>query len=96
MNKRVIIVLLVGLNLLLLATLFIGNYRLPAAFAQATPLAQNYLMVTGEIRDGVDALYVVDLASRRLHAFVPNRDLANRRFFHVGYRDLQKEFRGQK
>jgi hypothetical protein len=96
MTKRAIIVLLVGLNLVLLATLIIGNYRLPAAYAQATPLAQNYLMVTGEIRDGVDALYIVDLASRRMHAFVPNRDQMNRRIFHVGYRDLQKEFRGGK
>ncbi len=94
MTKRAIIVLLVGLNLLLAATLILSAYRLPAAYAQAAPLGQNYLMVAAEIRAGVDGLYVIDLAQRRIHVFVPNRDLANRRLFHAGWRDLNKEFRG--
>jgi hypothetical protein len=96
MSKRAIIVLLTGANLLLLAVLILANYRLPAAYAQAAPLAQNYLMVAGEIRDSQDALYVIDLASRRLHAFVTNRAQNDRRIFHAGVRDLQREFRAGK
>jgi hypothetical protein len=96
MSKRATIVLLVGINLVLLATLIIGNYQLPAAYGQAAPLAQNYLMVAGEVRDGQDVLYVIDLASRRLHAFITNRTQNDRRIFHAGVRDLQREFRAGK
>lgn len=96
MSKKSIIVLLTGVNLLLLAVLILANYRLPAAYAQAAPLAQNYLMVAGEIRDGQDALYVIDLSSRRLHAFLTNRARNDRRVFHAGVRDLQREFRADK
>ena len=94
MTKRGLIVLLVGVNLVLLASLILMNWRPAAAYAQATPLGQNYLMVAAEIKDGVDALYVVDLTQRRMHAFVPSRDYNDRRLFYVGFRDLQRDFRG--
>lgn len=94
MTKRALIVLLIGLNLVLLATLILAAWRPPAANAQPAPLGQNYLMVAGEINDGVDGLYMVDLSQRRLHVFVPNRDINNRRIFHMGFRDLQRDFRG--
>lgn len=94
MSKRAIIVLLVGANLLLLSVLILQTWRLPAAHAQAMPLGHNYVMVAGEVRDSVDALYIVDMARRRLHVFVPNRDQRNRRLFHVAARDLQRDFRG--
>jgi hypothetical protein len=94
MTKRAIIVLLVGVNLLLAATLILSAYRPSAAYAQAAPLGQNYLMVAGELRDGWDGLYIIDLAQRRMHVFVPNRDQNDRRLFHAGWRDLQKDFRG--
>ncbi len=93
MTKRAVIVLLVGINLVLLSTLILSSWHLPSAYAQAAPLGQNYLIVAGEIHDGVDALYVLDLAQRRMHVFVPNRDQNNRRLFNAGYRDLQRDFR---
>lgn len=93
MSKRAYVVLLLGLNLLLLATLILTSWRLPAAYAQPVPLGQNYLMVAAEIRDGVDALYVIDLPQRRMHVFMPSRDQNDRRLFHVGFRDLQRDFR---
>jgi hypothetical protein len=93
-TKRALIVLLVGLNLLLLATLILFSYRPPAAFAQPAPLGQNYLMVAAQFRSGADAVYVVDLPQRRMHVFIPNREQLNRRFIYSGYRDLQKDFRG--
>ncbi len=94
MTKRGLIVVLVGLNLALGAVLILSTWQPPSAMAQVAPLGQNYAVVAGEIRDGVDALYVLDLSQRRLHVFVPNRDLNNRRLFHAGYRDLQRDFRG--
>ncbi len=93
MNRRSIIVFLVGANLLLLATLILTSWRLPVAKAQAVPMATNYLMVAGEIRDGTDALYVVDLPKRRLHVFIPNHDQNNRRLIYRQYRDLEYDFR---
>ncbi len=93
MRKRAILVLLLGVNLLLLATLILSSWRLPAAQAQAVPMASNYLMVAGEIRDGSDALYVVDLSRRRLHVFIPNQDQNNRRIIYRHYRDLERDFR---
>ncbi len=94
MTKRTVIVLLVGVNLILLATLILANWEPPTAYAQPAQLGHNYLMVAAEISDGVDAVYVVDLSQRRLHAFTPNRDRNDRRLFHVGVRDLQRDFRG--
>jgi hypothetical protein len=94
MTKRALIVLLVGVNLVLLATLILATWHLPAANAQPAPLGQNYVMVSGKINDQSDALYVVDVSQRRLHAFIPNRDINNRRMFYAGYRDLQRDFRG--
>ncbi len=94
MNKRTLIVALTGLNLLLLSALVVTAFPPPQAHAQAAPLGQNYAMVAGEIRDGVDAVYLVDLARRRLHVLVPNRDQNNRRMIYAGGRDLQRDFRG--
>jgi hypothetical protein len=94
MTKRALIVLLVGVNLVLLATLILAGWHLPAAYAQAAPLGQNYVLITGQVNDNSDALYMVDVSQRRLHAFIPNRDLNNRRAFYVGFRDLQRDFRG--
>lgn len=96
MTKRSFIILLAGFNFILLATLLLASWRLPAAYAQAAPLGQNYAMVAGEIRDGVDALYILDLPRRRMHVFVPNRDQNNRRLIYQGSRDLQRDFRGEK
>lgn len=96
MTKRTLIVLLIGLNLLLAATFILTSWRLPTAYAQAAPLGQNYAMVTGEIRNGVDALYILDLPRRRMHVFVPSRDQNNRKLFYQGSRDLQRDFRGRR
>jgi len=94
MSKRSWITLLIGLNLVLLASLILSRGGMPAAHAQPAPLAENLLLVTGEIRDGVDALYVIDLNTRRMHVYIPNRDMNNRRIGYVGWRDLLREFRG--
>ena len=96
MSKRAIIILLAGLNLVLLASLFLTVYRPPAAYAQAVPAPQSLVMATAEIRDKENALYMLDLAARRMHVFITNRALNNRRMIYVGYRDLQRDFRGNR
>ena len=92
MTKRAMITLLIGVNLLLLIGLLLASWQPAAAFAQAAPLGRNFSMVAGEIRDGVDAVYIIDLPQRRMHVFVPNRDQNNRRLFHAGFVDLQRDF----
>ena len=93
MNRRGIIILLAGANFLLLITLILASWRLPAAHAQGVPLGSSYLMVAGEIRNGSDALYVIDLANRRMHVLVPNLDRNARRLVHRDYRSLEQDFR---
>lgn len=94
MRKRALIVLMAGLNVCLLTALVIVTGE-PQANAQAAPMGQNYAMVCGEIRNGMDALYLIDLSRRRMHVFVPNRDQNNRRLLvSAQVRDLQRDFRG--
>jgi len=93
MSRRSLIVLLAGLNLVLLASIVLVSWDLPAARAQPAAAAQSYLMVTGQVRRGMDAVYLVDLPKRRIHVFAPNRQQNARRLFHVGVRDLVRDFR---
>lgn len=93
MKKNTVLAILVCLNLALLAGVVLTQYSLPSARAQATGLAGNYLMVAGEIQDNYDALYLVDLKERALHAFFYDR--GTRRLELGGSRDLEKDFRNK-
>ena len=70
--KRTLVALLVCLNLALLAALVVVNVS-PAS-AQTERGANDYIMVTAKAQSGVDAVYVLDLKTRRLAAwrFDPN------------------------
>lgn len=92
MTKRTCVVLLLGINFLLLATLIIVSGRPPAAYAQGAPLASNFVMVSGSILSNHDVLYMIDLANRDLHVFEVDR--STRRIFHRDARDLLRDFRG--
>lgn len=62
LTKRSTIVLLVGLNLFLLAALLIGSYSLPAARAQSSAQASDFVCVTADAAgQEYDVLYVLDL-----------------------------------
>jgi hypothetical protein len=82
----------VGINLFLLAALVLGTYSLPAAYAQRVGNAGNYVAVTCEVEDAYDVFYVVDLPTRRLHAFAPARTAAGG-LQYIGSRDLESDFR---
>ena len=93
-SKRSIIVALVGLNLFLLAAMVLSTYSLPAAYAQRMGAGINYISVTCEADLDSDVFYLVDLASRRLHAFIPARTLDGK-LQYVGSRDLARDFKGR-
>ncbi|MGE0479933.1 MAG: hypothetical protein AB7Q17_05610 [Phycisphaerae bacterium] len=93
MNKSSWIAALACLNLGLLAGVVL--YSLPAntAFAQETPAPAvgGFVVVTGEIQDEYDALYVIDLSTRRLHAFM--YDKTGKHLAFTSSRDLDRDFR---
>lgn len=90
-TKRSIVVALVGINLFLLAALILSSYSLPAAYAQRAGYAANYVTVTCEVDESYDVFYLVDLPTRRLHAFAPSRE-AQGRLEYMGSRDLHSDF----
>lgn len=95
MNRQRTVKGLVALNLLLLAVLgwkVFGGDSVARAQAPA-PGGGNYLAVTAAV-SGMewDALYVLDLGSRKLHAFIPN-NVQTRQLQYLGSRELEKDLR---
>ena len=93
MSKSTWVALLVCLNLVLLTGIVLATYSSPAALAQGTGLAGNYMVVSGEIQNPYDALYILDLKSRTLHAFM--WDVATKRLTYTDFRDLERDFRNK-
>lgn len=91
MSKSAWIAALACLNALLLAAFCLTTLRLPAAMAQGTGLSGNYLAVAGEVQDEYDALYILDVRQRTLHAFM--WDKSRRRLEYCDWRDLDRDFR---
>ena len=90
-NKSVTIAVLCVTAVMLLCTLFIVS-NLPIRTAAANgPMDRqgDYIMVPADTSRGAgDAVIVVDLAARRLAAYVC--DPARKRIEHVGIYDLQR------
>jgi hypothetical protein len=63
--KRFLIIGLVVVNLVLLAALTLASDP-PKAYGQSMRGATDYLVVTGRYESGYDALYVIDLAKRKM------------------------------
>jgi hypothetical protein len=94
MNKRTVISLLVCVNLILLTAIVLLSYSPPKALAQGVSLASNYLLVAGEIQNEFDALYILDVRTRVLHAFYFDR--TNKKLVFGGLRYLERDFRNNK
>jgi hypothetical protein len=94
MSKSTAVALLVCLNLALLTALCLASYSLPSAAAQGTGLSGNYMVVAGQIQDRYDALYVLDLRARTLHAFY--FDKGRKELVYSDWRDLERDFRNNR
>ena len=95
MSRRVILVLLTGLNLALLACLVLSTYSPPAALAQEAPRTGGYLVVAAQAEVSNDAIYVLDAVARQLHVYRTNYPhMPNQRVIitEITSRDLARDF----
>jgi len=88
--KKTVIVALVCVNAALLAALVLGAGA-PAAHGQVFRGGADYLMMTGHIGEDWDAVYIIDLAQRRMAAWEFNK--TRKRLVAIGVRDLRNDFR---
>ncbi len=91
MNKNTWLTLLVCVNLVLLTGVILVGTTPRAAQAQGIGLADNYLLVAGQIQEGFDALYIIDTAQRSLHTFYFRRGTKDLQY--AGPRLLERDFR---
>ena len=94
MNKTTWLTLLVCVNLILLTGIALLASSPRAALAQGTSLAGNYLVVTGEIQNEFDALYLMDLRERMLHTFYFRKGTKDLQY--GGFRALEVDFRNNR
>ena len=87
--KKALIAALIFINVGLLAWLLV---KVGTGEAQALPgeiLRSNYIMITGHIREDDDALYVLDLATKRLAAW--QFDITKKQLRPLGVRRLSTD-----
>ena len=94
MNRNRLLAALVCANLVLLFCFAAFALSPRTALAQETGLAGNYLMVTGEVQEGYDVLYMIDMKSRLLHSFYYDRTA--RQLQYMDRANLDKDFRNNK
>jgi hypothetical protein len=95
MTRRICLSVLICVNLVLLLGVCLASYSLPQAHAQpATGLSGNYLIVTGEIQNEYDAMYLLDQQERTLHAFYWEK--GRRQLIYSDWRDLERDFRNNR
>lgn len=86
---------LVAVNLLLLAALLMIAAPERRAQAQVVGgLAGQYLSVAGEIQDQFDAVYMIDVRARAMHAFTFDR--GRKELELADSRDLERDFRNNR
>jgi hypothetical protein len=88
--KRTLIVTLVCVNVALLLALLLGTFT-PNANAQVYRGAADYLMTIGRIGSDRDAVYVIDLDTRRMLAW--QYDQTRQRLVPFQGRRLKTDFR---
>jgi len=87
--KRVLIVALVCVNIVLAAMLI--NFNVTQAQAQTERGANNFILATGRIESGFEAVYVIDLKSRRMAAW--RFDRTAKKLVPYKGRDLATDFK---
>jgi len=93
--KKAVIAMLVCVNVGLLLALILGA-GVPDARAYSGPgalLQNNTIMITGQIREDEDAVYVIDMATERLGAWRFEGKSPVRRLRALGVRDLKVDLK---
>ena len=89
--KKMLIIALVCVNVGLLLALVFGTANIPQAKAQpGRGGGTDYLMVTGEISSDYEAVYIIDLAQRRLRGV--KFDRSRKRLVPMQGRELEGDF----
>jgi hypothetical protein len=97
MSKRVLILALAAVNLVLLLVLVLSTYTPSQAFAQGLSRSGEYILVAAKAEQTNDAIYLLDLRTRQLHAFRSTFPRAGGEPIRVGLihtRDLVRDFGG--
>lgn len=95
MSKRVVVFLLAALNLGLLAVLALTSYSPSQAFAQGLSRSGEYILIAAKAEQTNDAMYLLDLRTRQLHAFRSTFPRAGGDPIRIGLvhtRDLVRDF----
>ncbi|MBT3198864.1 MAG: hypothetical protein HN350_03015 [Phycisphaerales bacterium] len=86
--KKAIIAVLVCVNVGLLMALILGVGAPKANAYQGSLMPNNTIMMTGQIRENEDAIYIIDMATEKLAAFEFQRKGNVRSMRPMGTRDL--------
>ena len=93
--KKTIIAMLVCVNAGLLVALILGAGvpKAQAYYGAGAIMPNNTIMMTGQIRDDEDAVYIIDMASETLAAFEFQGKGAAKRLRALGKRDLKVDLK---
>ena len=93
-NRESIVVALVGLNLILLASIILAIHEPPAAYAQRSGRPGDYLMATVQIHEDYAAMVVVNVPMGALLVFVPREQQGGvgAKLAFTGQRNLNADF----
>jgi hypothetical protein len=88
--KKAIIAILVCVNVGLLLALILGTsvHKAQATYPGSV-MPHNTIMITGQIRDDEDAVYIIDMATERLAGFEFQGKGPSKRLRPLGSRDLK-------
>jgi len=89
--KKALIAALLCLNVGLLLALVLGA-GVPTAEAQVAGGGRDYIMVTGHLSKDRDAVFILDLSSRRLVALKMSPEVNNPKLLSFRGRDLRRDF----
>ena len=92
--KKAIIAILVCVNVGLLCALILGvNVPKATASYPGSVMPHNTIMITGQISDSEDAVYILDMASERLAALEFLQKGSGKRLRPMGVKDLKTDLK---
>lgn len=92
MNKRNVIVALIGLNVLLAAALVFTTVDPPSAMAQSRGRPGDFAMATIQIHEDYDALALINIPAAKLYFFVAREQGNTAQVTPSDVRDLNRDF----